>query len=88
MIVLADRPSARRHAMSIHPVHGARSPRYIRGSRAAGGLLLLSLVALAACSDTVNYARDGRSINTRDCTEWRTESVAGCYDGQGGNGKN
>lgn len=54
----------------------------------AGAGLLLALVALAACSDTINYARDGRSINTRDCTEWRTESVAGCYDGQGGNGKN
>ncbi len=49
--------------------------------------LLLSLVALSACSDTINYARDGRSINMRDCTEWRTESVSGCYDGQGGNGK-
>jgi hypothetical protein len=72
--------------MFIDPVHGARSRRYVRGSRAVGAGLLLSLLALAACSDTVNYARDGRSINTRDCTEWRTESVAGCYDGQGGGG--
>ena len=53
-----------------------------------GAVLLLSSLALAACGDVINYARDGRSINTRDCTEWRTDSIAGCYDGQGGNGKN
>ncbi len=72
--------------MTIEPVRGTRAPRYGLGSRAAGAGLLLSLLALAACGDWTNYARDGRSINIRDCTEWRTESVSGCYDGQGGGG--
>ena len=53
-----------------------------------GAVLLFVLPLLTACADMVNYARDGRSINMRDCSEWRTESVSGCYDGQGGNGKN
>ena len=74
--------------MTIEPVRSARPWQYVLGSRAVGAGLLLSLLALAACSDMVNYARDGRSINMRDCTEWRTESVSGCYDGQGGGGKN
>jgi hypothetical protein len=73
--------------MTIDTVRDARQRRYVLGSRAIGAGLLLSLVTLAACTDTINYARDGRSINMRDCTEWRTESVSGCYDGQGGNGK-
>jgi len=73
--------------MTIDSVRGARPLRYVVGSRAVGAGLLLSLLALAACGDTINYARDGRSINMRDCSEWRTESVSGCYDGQGGNGK-
>jgi hypothetical protein len=74
--------------MTIDAVRGACPRRYILAGRAVGAGLLLSLLALAACSDTINFARDGRSINMRDCTEWRTESIAGCYDGQGGNGKN
>jgi hypothetical protein len=74
--------------MTIDSVRGARPRRHVLGSGAVSAGLLLSLLALAACSDTINFARDGRSINMRDCSEWRTESVAGCYDGQGGNGKN
>jgi hypothetical protein len=74
--------------MTTNALRGARPRRYGLGSRAVGAGLLLSLLALAACSDWTNYARDGRSINMRDCTEWRTESVSGCYDGQGGGGKN
>jgi hypothetical protein len=74
--------------MTIEPIRSARPWQYVLGGRAVGAGLLLSLLALAACSDTINYARDGRSINMRDCTEWRTESVSGCYDGQGGGGKN
>jgi hypothetical protein len=74
--------------MTIDAVRGACPRRCILAGRAVGAGLLLSLLALAACSDTINFARDGRSINMRDCTEWRTESIAGCYDGQGGNGKN
>ncbi|HEV2545710.1 MAG TPA: hypothetical protein VGU20_00070 [Stellaceae bacterium] len=74
--------------MTIDPVRGARRRRYGLGGRAVGAGLLLSLLALAACTDTINFARDGRSINVRDCVEWRTESVSGCYDGQGGGGKN
>jgi hypothetical protein len=35
----------------------------------------LSLAALAAC-----YS----GPNLRDCSEWRTDSIPGCYDGQGG----
>ena len=74
--------------MTIAPHCDDQTRRSLSGSRAWGAALLLSLLALAACSDTLNYARDGRSINARDCTEWRTDSIAGCYDGQGGNGKN
>jgi hypothetical protein len=72
--------------MIIDPDRGARPRRNVMvlGSRAVGAGLLLSLLTLVACSDTINYARDGRSINLRDCTEWRTESIGGCYDGQGG----
>jgi hypothetical protein len=72
--------------MTIEPVRVSRPRRYILGSQTVGAGLLLSLLALAACGDTINYARDGRSINVRDCSEWRTESVSGCYDGQGGGG--
>jgi hypothetical protein len=63
-------------------------PRSLRSRRGVGAALLMALLALVACTDTINFARDGRSINMRDCSEWRTESVSGCYDGQGGNGKN
>jgi hypothetical protein len=35
----------------------------------------LMLSALAACYD---------GPNLRDCSEWRTTSIGGCYDGQGG----
>jgi len=73
--------------MTLDPGHCDRRRSLSKHVNIGAGLLL-SLLALAACSDTINYARDGRSINTRDCSEWRTESVAGCYDGQGGNGKN
>jgi hypothetical protein len=38
-------------------------------------LIALSLSGLAACYD---------GPNLRDCSEWRTTSIAGCYDGQGG----
>ena len=40
--------------------------------------LAVSLLAVAACSE------GGRNI--RDCSQWRTESIPGCYDGQGGGG--
>jgi len=33
------------------------------------------LSALAGCYD---------GPNLRDCSEWRTTSIGGCYDGQGG----
>ena len=36
---------------------------------------IMTLSALAACYD---------GPNLRDCSEWRTRSIAGCYDGQGG----
>ncbi|HEV2545711.1 MAG TPA: hypothetical protein VGU20_00075 [Stellaceae bacterium] len=39
----------------------------------------LSLAVLAACYN---------GPNLRDCSEWRTDSIPGCYDGQGGGGKN
>ena len=35
----------------------------------------LMLSALAACYD---------GPNLRDCSEWRTTSIGGCYDGQSG----
>ena len=73
--------------MVIDPDRGDQRrslPKYVN----IGAGFALSLLALAACADTINFARDGRSINIRDCTEWRTESVSGCYDGQGGGGKN
>ncbi|HEV2549173.1 MAG TPA: hypothetical protein VGU20_17660 [Stellaceae bacterium] len=38
-------------------------------------LIVLALSTLAACYD---------GPNLRDCSEWRTRSIAGCYDGQGG----
>jgi hypothetical protein len=38
-------------------------------------LITLALGVLAACYD---------GPNLRDCSEWRTRSIAGCYDGQGG----
>jgi len=39
--------------------------------------IILIFFTVAACSDP-----SGR--NVRDCSQWRTESIAGCYDGQGG----
>jgi hypothetical protein len=39
---------------------------------------VLSLAVLAAC-----YS----GPNLRDCSEWRTDSIPGCYDGQGGGGR-
>jgi len=43
------------------------------------GLVLcaLQLLAVAACSGNAG-------ANLRDCSQWRTESIPGCYDGQGG----
>jgi hypothetical protein len=38
-------------------------------------IAIMMLGALAACYD---------GPNLRDCSEWRTRSIAGCYDGQGG----
>ena len=38
-------------------------------------IVIMMLGALAACYD---------GPNLRDCSEWRTTSIAGCYDGQGG----
>jgi hypothetical protein len=38
-------------------------------------IIVVALVALAAC-----YS----GPNLRDCSEWQTTSIAGCYDGQGG----
>ena len=38
-------------------------------------LIALALSAISACYD---------GPNLRDCSEWRTRSIAGCYDGQGG----
>ena len=38
-------------------------------------IIVVALSALAACYD---------GPNLRDCSEWRTTSIAGCYDGQGG----
>ena len=43
--------------------------------------LAVSLLTVAACSDP-----SGR--NVRDCSQWRTESIPGCYDGQGGGDMN
>jgi hypothetical protein len=43
--------------------------------------LVVALLALAACSDS-----SGRNI--RDCSQWPTESIPGCYDGQGGGDMN
>jgi hypothetical protein len=42
--------------------------------------LALSLLLVAAC-------REG-GANIRDCSQWRTESIPGCYDGQGGGDMN
>ena len=44
-------------------------------------VLAVSLLTVAACSDP-----SGR--NVRDCSQWRTESIPGCYDGQGGGDMN
>jgi hypothetical protein len=38
-------------------------------------IIVLALDALAACYN---------GPNLRDCSEWRTDSIPGCYDGQGG----
>ena len=40
-----------------------------------------AFLTIAACSDP-----SGR--NVRDCSQWRTESIPGCYDGQGGGDMN
>ena len=40
-----------------------------------------AMLGIAACSDP-----SGR--NVRDCSQWRTESIPGCYDGQGGGDMN
>jgi hypothetical protein len=38
-------------------------------------IIVLALDALAACYN---------GPNLRDCSEWQTTSIPGCYDGQGG----
>jgi hypothetical protein len=38
-------------------------------------IIVLALGALAAC-----YS----GPNLRDCSNWQTDSIPGCYDGQGG----
>jgi hypothetical protein len=38
-------------------------------------IVVLAFGALTAC-----YS----GPNLRDCSEWRTTSIGGCYDGQGG----
>ena len=38
-------------------------------------IVVVALGALAACYN---------GPNLRDCSEWRTISIAGCFDGQGG----
>ncbi len=42
-------------------------------------LIGIILTTLAACYD---------GPNLRDCSEWATTSIPGCYDGQGGGGRN
>ena len=55
-------------------------------SRPSGRLIAIAalgmaLLGIAACSDP-----SGR--NVRDCSQWRTESIPGCYDCQGGGDMN
>jgi hypothetical protein len=63
------------------------SPAHIRARRPmlSAALAIASIcfvfLAVAACSDP-----SGRNI--RDCSQWRTESIPGCYDGQGGGDMN
>ena len=40
-------------------------------------LSTLLLLPLAACGGNAG-------ANIRDCSQWRTESIPGCYNGQGG----
>ena len=63
---------------------GDQGWRALPWGRFTAAVLLLPLLALAACGDTLNYARDGHAINLRDCSDWGTQSIPGCYDGQGG----
>jgi hypothetical protein len=46
--------------------------------RAHLALVALWLLALGGCYN---------GPNLRDCSEWRTDSIPGCYDGQGGGGR-
>jgi hypothetical protein len=70
--------------MTSDPNRGDHRWRALPWGRPLGAVLLPPLLALAACSDVTNYARDGRAINLRDCSNWSTRSIPGCYDGQGG----
>ena len=74
--------------MTVDPDRCDHGGARMRSGPAFGAGLLLALLALAACGDTINYARDGRAINLRDCSDWATQSIPGCYDGHGGNGRN
>jgi hypothetical protein len=40
-------------------------------------LCALLLLPLAGCNGN-------GGANLRDCSQWRTDSIPGCYDGQGG----
>jgi hypothetical protein len=65
-----ERPGKRDFIMSVvSPLGSGRSMRM----RLV--IIVLALGALAACYN---------GPNLRDCSEWRTTSIAGCYDGQGG----
>ncbi|HEV2549792.1 MAG TPA: hypothetical protein VGU20_20930 [Stellaceae bacterium] len=41
-------------------------------------VIALAMSALAGCYN---------GLDLRDCSEWRTTSIPGCYDGQGGGGR-
>ncbi len=70
--------------MTSDPNRSDQRPRGLSLGRCLGAVLLVPLLVLAACGDVTNYARNGRAINLRDCSDWATRSIPGCYDGQGG----
>jgi hypothetical protein len=49
---------------------------------------LAAILGIAAALFSVAACTDGSGKNIRDCSQWRTESIPGCYDGQGGGDMN
>jgi hypothetical protein len=56
----------------------SRAPEFL-AKNPAGAIPVLEVAATRT---------DGSGRNLRDCSQWRTESIPGCYDGQGGGDMN